>query len=92
MYWQIKSKYYSNIVRFNHKKKIIIIYKCILKNTSNKRKIIVDADTNEGRDIPVIRPVDGSASGRMGLRQASRSGKPTFLLAQRTIQAAVYAF
>ena len=24
----------------------------MLKNTSNKRKIIVDADTNEGRDIP----------------------------------------
>ena len=25
----------------------------MLKNTSNKRKIIVDADTNEGRDIPI---------------------------------------
>ena len=24
----------------------------MLKNTSNKDKIIVDADTNEGRDIP----------------------------------------
>ena len=24
----------------------------MLKNTSNKCKIIVDADTNEGRDIP----------------------------------------
>ena len=24
----------------------------MLKNTSNKRKIIVDGDTNEGRDIP----------------------------------------
>ena len=24
----------------------------MLENTSNKRKIIVDADTNEGRDIP----------------------------------------
>ena len=24
----------------------------MLKNTSNKRKIIVDTDTNEGRDIP----------------------------------------
>ena len=24
----------------------------MLKNTSNKRKINVDADTNEGRDIP----------------------------------------
>ena len=31
---------------------MIIIFKCILKNTSNKRKIIVDADTNEKRDIP----------------------------------------
>ena len=31
---------------------MIIIYKCILKNTSNKRKFIVDADRNEGRDIP----------------------------------------
>ena len=24
----------------------------MLKNTSNKRKIIVEADTNEGRDVP----------------------------------------
>ena len=37
----------------------------MLKSTSNKRKIIVDADTNEGRDIPrydawkLARVVDG---------------------------------
>ena len=33
------------------KKKFIIIYKCIMKNTSNKRKVIVDADTNEERRV-----------------------------------------
>ena len=52
MFWQIESKYYWTIVDFNYKKKIIIIFKCIIRNSSSQREIIVDADTNEGRDIP----------------------------------------
>ena len=39
MFWQIKWKYYSIIVRFRYKKKIIFIYTCMLKNTWNKRII-----------------------------------------------------
>ena len=39
------------IVSFNYTK-INYYYIHMLKNTSIKRKIIVDADTNEGRDIP----------------------------------------
>ena len=38
-----------------------------------------------------LRRVDGSTSGRTGLRQASSCGKPMFPLAQRTIRAAVHA-
>ena len=39
-----------------------------------------------------LRLVDGGTSGTMGLRQASRYGKPTVPLAQRTTRVAVHAF
>ena len=39
-----------------------------------------------------LRLVDGGTSDKMGLRQASRYGKPTVPVTQRTTRVAVHAF
>ena len=91
MYWEIKSKYYSIIIRVNYKKinfyYIQMYFEKCLKSTWNYRGRRYE---RRARFTP-LRRVDGSTSGRTGLRQASNRGKPMFPLAQRTIRAAVHA-
>ena len=74
MYWQINAKYYSIIVS---------------KNTSNKRKIIVGADTHEERDITrydawTVARVVGWACSSIALRQAHVSTRTAYCSSGRS--------
>ena len=92
MFWQIESKYYSTIVRFNYKRinhyYIQMYLEKYIKLTWNYRGRRYERGT---RYTP-LRRVNRSTSARMRLRQASCRGKPMFPLAHRTIRAGVRAF